>query len=65
VCWRIFAEHSGHLTVDEAVYEGAFGTPKTSAGLRRVPLSEATVRLMTQWKERAKNTQPEALVFST
>jgi integrase len=27
-----------HLTVREAVYEGAFGTPKTDAGLRRVPL---------------------------
>jgi integrase len=55
----------GHLTVDEAVYEGAFGTPKTSAGLRRVPLSEATVALMTEWKARARNTAAEALVFST
>lgn len=55
----------GRLTVDEGVYEGAFGTPKTSAGLRRVPLFEATVRFLTEWKGRAKNTQPDALVFAT
>jgi hypothetical protein len=30
-----------------------------------VPLSEATVALMTEWKERARNTAPEALMFST
>jgi integrase len=53
------------LTVDEAVYEGAFGTPKTSAGLRRVPLSGATVRLLAEWQERPKNTRPDALVFAT
>lgn len=52
--WKNVSVDEGHLTVDEAVYEGAFGTPKTSAGLRRVPLSEATVRLVTEWKERAK-----------
>jgi integrase len=53
------------LTVDEAVYEGAFGTPKTSAGLRRVPLSGATVRLLAEGQERPKNTRPDALVFAT
>ena len=63
--WKNVSLEEGHLTVDEAVYEGAFGTPKTSAGLRRVPFSEATVRLVAEWKERAKNTDPEALVFST
>lgn len=63
--WKGVSLAEGHLTVDEAVYEGAFGTPKTSAGLRRVPLSEATVRLLTEWKERATNTQPDALVFAT
>ena len=55
----------GHLTVQEAVYEGAFGTPKTEAGLRRVPLSDATVVLLEEWKRHVKRTEPEALLFST
>ena len=36
--WRNVSLEEGHLTVEKAVYEGAFGTPKTSAGLRRVPV---------------------------
>lgn len=63
--WKSVNLAEGHLTVDEAVYEGAFGTPKTSAGVRRVPLSEATVTLLTEWKDRAKNTQADALVLAT
>jgi integrase len=47
------------------VYEGAFGTPKTEAGVRRVPLSDTTVELLEEWKRHAKKTEPEALVFST
>jgi hypothetical protein len=53
------------LTVREAVYEGAFSTPKTTAGLRQIPLSDGTVRLMVDWKARMKRTEPESLVFST
>ena len=34
------------LTVREAVYEGIFGTPKTEAGLRRVPLSVGATQLI-------------------
>jgi integrase len=63
--WQGVNLEDGHLTVEEAVYEGAFGTPKTSAGLRRVPLSEATVRLLTDWKTRARKMEPQALIFST
>ena len=63
--WKSVSLEEGHLSVDEAVYEGAFGTPKTSAGLRRVPLSEATVSLLSAWKDCARSTAPEALVFST
>jgi integrase len=63
--WQSVNLEDGHLTVEEAVYEGAFGTPKTSAGLRRVPLSEPTVRLLKEWKARAWSTEPPALVFST
>jgi integrase len=63
--WQAVNLTEAHLTVQEAVYEGAFGTPKTEAGIRRVPLSEATVALLTKWRARAKRTEPEALLFST
>jgi len=63
--WKAVDLNDRHLTVQEAVYEGAFGTPKTDAGIRRVPLSEATVALLTEWQRGAKRTEPDALVFST
>jgi hypothetical protein len=33
-------------TVREAVYDGTFGTPKTEAGRRQIPLSEAALGLL-------------------
>ena len=53
------------LTVREAVYEGAFSTPKTTAGLRQIPLSDSTVKLIVDWKARVTRNEPESLVFST
>ena len=63
--WKAVDLTDRHLTVQEAVYEGVFGTPKTDAGLRRVPLSEATLALLTYWQRHVKRTEPDALVFST
>jgi integrase len=63
--WKNVNLEQRHLTVEEAVYEGAFGTPKTSAGLRRVPLSDGAVTLLTEWKLRARQTTPDALLVST
>jgi integrase len=63
--WRDFDEQNQCLTVLEAVYEGAFSTPKTAAGVRQIPLSDATVKLMVDWRARVKHTEPESLVFST
>jgi integrase len=53
------------LTVHQAVYEGRFDTPKTAAGARQIPLSDAAMRLLADWSARAKSSPPEALVFST
>jgi integrase len=53
------------LQVSEAVYEGAFGTPKTAAGLRALPLSPGAVALLTAWRERVKRREPDDLVFAT
>jgi integrase len=63
--WQNIDEQARVLIVREAVYDGIFGTPKTEAGQRQIPLSEAALRFIGEWKRRAGTTEPEKLVFST
>ncbi len=63
--WRDLDDQERVLTVREAVYEGVFSTPKTAAGIRQIPLSDGTVRLLANWRPRATRTDVDALVFST
>jgi integrase len=63
--WADIDNESRCLTVRQAVCEGRFDTPKTEAGVRQIPLSDAALRLVTGWKARAKSLKPDALVFST
>jgi integrase len=63
--WKDIDEHARWLTVREAVYDGTFDTPKTEAGSRQIPLSDTALRLVAEWKDRAKNTEPDGLVFAT
>jgi integrase len=63
--WQDIEQEARVLTVREAVYDGTFGTPKTEAGLRQIPLSEAALTFIGVWKQRAGCTEPGALVFST
>ena len=63
--WQALDLDAGVLAVQEAVYEGKFGTPKTAAGLRSLPLAETAIELLRAWRQRAKRTGPEDLVFST
>jgi integrase len=64
--WQDIDEQARVLTVREAVYDGAFSTPKTEAGLRQIPLSETALQLIWEWKERRTGKiEPEGLVFST
>ena len=63
--WRDVDEQDRGLTVREAVYEGTFSTPKTEAGMRQIPLSDAAVKLVADWRARLTRTEPDALVFST
>jgi integrase len=58
-------EQSQSLTVREAVYDGTFSTPKTTSGVRQIPLSEPAVKLIVDWRARVKRTEPESLMFST
>jgi integrase len=64
--WLDIDEEARVLTVREAVYDMTFDTPKTEAGLRQIPLSEAALRFIGEWKQRrAGKTEPDALAFST
>jgi integrase len=44
--WRDIDLVQRQLTVRESVYDGHFGTPKTEAGVRQVPLSSPALTLM-------------------
>ena len=63
--WKVLDLEAGQLLVQEAVYEGAFGTPKTVAGARALPLSEGAVVLLREWRKRITRQGPDDLVFST
>jgi integrase len=63
--WRDVDEVGQSLIVREAVYDGMFSTPKTAAGVRQIPLSEAAVKLTVDWRARVKHTEPESLMFAT
>ena len=39
--------------------------PQTAAGIRQVPLSQPAMRLLADWKSRAKRTDPASLIFGT
>src|SRR5579885_1143429 len=51
------------LRVEETCYEGHFGTPKTKASRREVPLSSTVVQALLAHRSRYADVSPEALVF--
>lgn len=63
--WRDIDDHKCLLSVREAVYDGTFGTPKTEAGTRQIPLSTTALRLVLEWKGGARTAEPDAFVFGT
>lgn len=63
--WQDVDEAGRVLKIDQAVYEGAFGTPKTEAGRRPIPLTEASLHVIAAWKPYARSMDPERLVFAT
>lgn len=63
--WLDLDEEAKCLHVREAVYEGAFDDPKTEAGTRLIPLSDAGVQLIRDWRARARRTEPDQLLFAT
>jgi integrase len=63
--WRDIDEDYGCLKVSEAVYDDQFDTPKTTAGSRVVPLPDAVLTMLKQWKWATPRKGPEDLVFGT
>ncbi len=55
----------GALFVAETCYKGHFGSPKTRASRREVPLSPLVVRELKVHYSRSADRSPSALVFST
>jgi integrase len=58
--WKDVNEQTCVLTVREAVYDRTFDTRKTVAGARQIPLSEAALNLIVDWK--AKAARPPCLL---
>ena len=56
---------AGRLRVEETCYHGRFGTPKTKASRRELPLPSVVVRALLNHRSRSSDTSDEALVFST
>jgi hypothetical protein len=50
----------GSSPCERPFYDATFGTPKTVAGRRQIPL-----RLVVEWSAPAKHAKPDALVFGT
>jgi len=63
--WQDIDEASRVLTIREAVYDGVFDTPKTEAGVRQLPLSDAALGFVRGWKDRAGRSDAGDLVFAT
>ncbi|HWO32121.1 MAG TPA: site-specific integrase [Candidatus Acidoferrum sp.] len=53
------------LLVAETCYKGHFGSPKTRASRREVPLAPAVVRELKAYYSRSAERSPSALVFAT
>ncbi len=63
--WQDVAEDLSTLHIRQAVYEGTFDTPKTEAGVRRIPLSTAAQELLRAWREASRRTDGDDLLFAT
>lgn len=56
---------AGTLRVEETCYHGRFGTPKTKASRRELPLPSAAVQALLTHRSRSSDVSDDALVFCT
>ena len=62
VRWNDLGEST--VRVDEAVYRGHLGTPKTPKSRRTVKVPKKVMELLADWRVRCKFTAPDDFVFS-
>jgi integrase len=62
--WSDFDEASSTLTVNQAVYDDVFDTPKTEKSLRVVPLSKSALTFLLDWRTRSKRVAPDNFVLT-
>ena len=53
------------IKVKEAVYRGVFDAPKTPTSRRVIPLCQAALELLAEWRLAARRSGPDDLVFGT
>ncbi len=63
--WARVNFESGTLRVEETYYKGTFGTPKTRASRREVPLPPVVVKALLMHESRSLDRSAGALVFAT
>ncbi len=60
--WDDFGEST--VRVDEAVYRGVLGTPKSRSSNRRVAVPHVALKFVDEWRRQCRFTQPRDFAFS-
>ena len=63
VRWSAVDLAAGTLAVQESLYEGKFGPPKTQRAMRTIPLGPRAVKLVTEHRARSRHTESSDLLF--
>jgi integrase len=63
--WQDVDFKQGELRVEQAVYRGSVGSPKTRGSRRTLPLSDALVSALKTLALRSLEASPQSLVFAT
>jgi integrase len=61
--WQDFEERTATLTIRQAVYDKVFDTPKTQKSLRSIPLSDAVVAFLCNWRSQCTRTDPTDFII--
>ncbi len=63
--WKDLDLVSGQLRVEQAVYRGQVGSPKTKGSRRTLPLPQGLIGVLTSFKAQSARRSDEGLVFRT
>jgi len=62
--WRHFDAEAPTLSIGESVYDGVIDVPKTDDSVRDIPLPEAVVRFLQEWRTGSKYQKPDDFIFA-